>query len=94
MNFESTIGRVCTFFAEPNSVALCVPVPGTVRYAGEIVAVSPLTHAQPGAIPDCTVKIRGRTGREVSLPFVAHHVTLHDSWKEADAACRKPRKKP
>ena len=82
------LGTWVTAYAESDSVALCVPVPGSTRIAGEVIDCKALPNAQPGDIPDCCLTIRGRSGRTLSLSFVAHYVTTHKSMAEAVAATK------
>lgn len=81
-------GDIISFYAEPSSMALRVPVYGTRRFCGEVVNVEPMQPFGPGAIPDANVKVRGRTGAEVQVSFVALYGQVHASWKEAEAACK------
>lgn len=90
MSFPPAIGAWVSFYAEPDSVALCVPVPGARRFCGQVVAVTPLPASQPGNIPDCCLTVRGRSGKRVSFAFVAHYTTIHASKDEAIADTLSP----
>lgn len=85
--FDNLIGSWCSFYAEEDSVYLCCPVPGRLRVCGEIIGVSPLPNFMPGNIPNVAVKVRGRTGKTMTISFVSHYTTIHTSKSEAIKAC-------
>jgi len=90
MSFPPAIGVWVSAFAEPDSVALLVPMPGALRICGQVIGVKPLPPSQPGNIPDCCLTIRGRSGKTMSLSYVAHYVTEHASQAEAVADTKAP----
>lgn len=85
MNYPPAIGSWVSFDADPASVELCVPSPRTKRFCGKVVAIGELPNLQPGNVPTCCVKLRGRTGKQVSICFSSHHAKVHESQEAAVA---------
>lgn len=79
------VGQIATFYAKPNSVVRCLPIPGAKQHVGQIIAAEPAGTRGPGAVPDYKVTIRGRTGKTATVSIFDHHVSLCETWKDAIA---------
>lgn len=77
------VGQIAAFYPKPGAVIGCVPVAGSIRHVGAVVAVAPTGPTKRGAIPDFAVTIRGRSGRTATVSMVENYVTLFPTWHEA-----------
>jgi len=86
-------GTIVSFQADPASMALLVPTAGSVRFCGEVIETKPIVPFGPGKIPNVCCKVRGKTGKEVSIDFVGLFGAVHESWKEAEASVKEANRK-
>lgn len=88
---KSFVGMIAAFYPSPTMVKLCLPQPNAKRYHGTVIAASPDVPAQPSAISDFALSVRGRTGKVARVSLVNHYVSLYRTWPEALADGANPR---
>lgn len=76
------IGKVATFFLQPDSVEGCLAKPCSRILVGQIIAAkaAPAIHG----IPDFTITVRGKTGKTLTVSMYHHYLRTHDTWREAN----------
>jgi hypothetical protein len=87
MNVEDLMGRWLSFYVEPGSAGMLVPVPGRARVCGEVIAVKPMANCQPGNVPTAAVTVRGRSGKTMVIDFSASFARVHGDQAAAVLAC-------
>jgi hypothetical protein len=86
MNPEAWMNKVVTFQptgtcprgrAQPKSAAV-----------GVVIAAKPLPPTERGAIPDCQLTLRGRSGKEAVVSIVENYCAPFPTWDEAIKASK------
>lgn len=90
MSFPPQPGSWVSFFADPASVALCLPVAGAKVFCGQVVETKEAPPLEPGGVPTCAVTVRGRTGKRVTVCFSSTYMRVHASKEEAIAETQRP----
>lgn len=79
---ESLINKVCVFWFPYENCAGGVSKPGTAL-VGACIAATPTEPTKRGSLPDLSVKLRGRSGKELTVSFVESRAQPFDTWAAA-----------
>lgn len=80
------IGKIVLAFTKPDQIIRGMTKPGAERVMGAVIACKDLPDAQPGAIPNKLLTIRGQSGRTMEVDLVRHWCQLFDDWESAHEA--------
>lgn len=78
-------GEIVSFYPDPGMVKDAVVQPGAKRAVGTVMGVIAKPAAEPGAIPDLQLSVRGRSGRCAFISVVQNYAKRHESFAAADA---------
>jgi len=80
----SYVGKIACFYELRNGVVNhCLPMQGARKLVGQVIAAKPWADADPGAIPNACLTVRGRSGKTKEVFLVEQYVKLFDTWAEA-----------
>jgi hypothetical protein len=79
MTPESLVHKIAKFYL-PWTVHKGIAT--TAPLYGQVLTAEPCAPAK-GAIPNLALRVRGRTGRELSIDLVDHHATFFETWDQA-----------
>jgi hypothetical protein len=84
LDYPAMVGKVATFYELRNGmVHHGLPMQGAKMLVGQVVSAKPWADADPGAIPNALLTVRGRSGRTMDVHLVEQYVQLFDTWAEA-----------
>jgi hypothetical protein len=79
----SYVGKIATFYVQMGAVIQGLPKGGAKKLVGQVIAAKPWADADPGAIPNALLTVRGRSGRTMDVHLVEQYAKLFDTWAEA-----------
>lgn len=79
----SYVGKIACFYAMQGAIVQGLPKGGAKKLVGQVVSAKPWADADPGAIPNALLTVRGRSGRTMDVHLVEQYVNLFDTWAEA-----------
>jgi hypothetical protein len=85
MDCSCFTGKFACFYSQPGQVVGCLPLPTARMLVGQVVRSVKAPNCKKGDIPNATLTIRGRSGREVQVSLVEQYVRTFDSFLEASA---------
>lgn len=78
---------IVSFLANPSSVALGLPVCDSKDkvcvFTGTVVGVAPMEPHGPGKVPTAAVKVRGQSGKVVTVDGAGVYLREHATLEEA-----------
>lgn len=77
------VGKLATFYVMRGAIVYGLPKGGAKKLVGQVVSAKPCADADPGAIPNALLTIRGRSGRTMEVYLVEQYAKLFDTWAEA-----------
>lgn len=79
----SYVGKICTFYELQGAIDHGLPKQGAKKLVGQVIAATHFRDAEPGAIPNAELTVRGRSGRTKKCLLVEQYAKLFDTWAEA-----------
>ena len=79
MIWQSLVHKVAKFYL-PGTVNKGLPIAAPLF--GQVLTVTPCENAR-GGIPNAKLRIKGRTGRELTIDVVEHYASFFETWEEA-----------
>lgn len=77
------VGQIACFYALQGAIVQGLPKGGAKKLVGQVIAAKPWADADPGAIPNALLTVRGRSGKTMKVCLVESYVALFDTWEEA-----------
>lgn len=77
------VGKIACFYVQMGAIVQGLPKGGAKKLVGQVVSAKPWADADPGAIPNALLTVRGRSGRTMDVHLVEQYVKLFDTWEEA-----------
>lgn len=79
----SYVGKIACFYALHGAIVQGLPKGGAKKLVGQVTAAKPCADADPGAIPNALLTVRGRSGRTMEVYLIEQYAKLFDTWAEA-----------
>jgi hypothetical protein len=79
----SYVGKIACFYVQMGAIVQGLPKGGAKKLVGQVIAAKPWADADPGAIPNALLTVRGRSGKTKDVNLVEQYTTLFDTWAEA-----------
>jgi hypothetical protein len=77
------VGKIACFYELQGAVVQGLPKGGAKKLVGQVVSAKPWADADPGAIPNALLTVRGRSGKTKDVNLVEQYAALFDTWAEA-----------
>jgi|GEM_PF-3232830 len=74
------VGRICSFYPDPNMVKQCVVQPGAQRLTGVVTECVKAPPPKGWKRPDFTLTVRGKSGRTVTISLIENYAQFHATW--------------